>query len=199
MEQMSCFGEDHGTLGALMRTLIDRKDNAPAGSYTKVLGAPPAVFPSSTRTARSQTHFFSVPVPSNILVVCGSLGHFVLSCCTLQRLFDDSILLKSKLLEECEELLAADNKKEVAFETADVIYFAFAACARHGVNLAEVQRSLARKHLRVRRRSKPRRYPRVHCRYSTTECAYHDPILQHPHLVRLACFFAACLLCWVPV
>jgi hypothetical protein len=36
MEQMSCFGEDHGTLGALMRTLIDRKDNAPAGSYTKV-------------------------------------------------------------------------------------------------------------------------------------------------------------------
>jgi phosphoribosyl-ATP pyrophosphohydrolase/phosphoribosyl-AMP cyclohydrolase/histidinol dehydrogenase len=69
-----------------------------------------------------------------------------------KRLFDDSALLKSKLLEECEELLAADNKKEVAFETADVIYFAFAACARHGVHLAEVQRSLARKHLRVRRR-----------------------------------------------
>mmetsp|Transcript_26203 Transcript_26203/g.64700 ORF Transcript_26203/g.64700 Transcript_26203/m.64700 type:complete len:296 (-) Transcript_26203:53-940(-) len=103
MEQMSCFGEDHGTLGALMRTLIDRKNNAPAGSYTK-------------------------------------------------RLFDDEALLKSKLLEECEELLAAKDNREVAFETADVIYFAFAACARHGVNLAEVQRSLARKALRVRRR-----------------------------------------------
>lgn len=64
MEQMSCFGEDHGTLGALMRTLIDRKKNAPAGSYTK-------------------------------------------------RLFDDEALLKSKLLEECEELIAAKDKSEV--------------------------------------------------------------------------------------
>ncbi len=36
MDQMSCFGEDHGTLGSLMRTLIERKNNAPAGSYTKV-------------------------------------------------------------------------------------------------------------------------------------------------------------------
>ncbi|EKX46547.1 hypothetical protein GUITHDRAFT_107751 [Guillardia theta CCMP2712] len=105
MEQMSCFGEDHGTLGALMRTLIDRKNNAPAGSYTK-------------------------------------------------RLFDDDVLLKSKLLEECEELLAAKDNKEasVAWETADVIYFAFAACARHGVDLAKVQRNLSRKALRVRRR-----------------------------------------------
>ena len=103
MEQTSCFGEDHGSLGALMRTLIDRRNNAPAGSYTK-------------------------------------------------RLFDDEALLKSKLLEECEELMAAKDEREVAFETADVIYFAFAACARHGVNLAAVQRSLARKALRVRRR-----------------------------------------------
>ena len=99
----SCFGEDHGSLGALMRTLIDRRNNAPAGSYTK-------------------------------------------------RLFDDEALLKSKLLEECEELMAAKDNREVAFETADVVYFAFAACARHGVNLAAVQRSLARKALRVRRR-----------------------------------------------
>ena len=103
MNISSCFGEDHGTLGALMRTLIDRRNNAPAGSYTK-------------------------------------------------RLFDDEALLKSKLLEECEELMAAKDDREVAFETADVIYFAFAACARHGVNLAAVQRSLARKALRVRRR-----------------------------------------------
>jgi hypothetical protein len=36
MQQLSCFGEDHGTFGSLMRTLIDRKNNAPAGSYTKV-------------------------------------------------------------------------------------------------------------------------------------------------------------------
>jgi len=103
MDQLSCFGEDQGSLGGLMRLLIDRKENAPAGSYTK-------------------------------------------------RLFDDPALLRSKLFEECEELLAADSNREVAFETADVIYFAFAACARHGVSLAEVQRSLARKHLRVRRR-----------------------------------------------
>jgi len=103
MEQTSCFGEDHGSLGTLMRTLIDRRNNAPAGSYTK-------------------------------------------------RLFDDEALLKSKLLEECEELMAAKDDREVAFETADVVYFAFAACARHGVNLAAVQRSLARKALRVRRR-----------------------------------------------
>jgi len=103
MEQTSCFGDDVGSFGGLMRTLIDRRSNAPAGSYTK-------------------------------------------------RLFDDEALLKSKLLEECEELMAAKDNREVAFETADVIYFAFAACARHGVSMAAVQRSLARKALRVRRR-----------------------------------------------
>jgi phosphoribosyl-AMP cyclohydrolase len=46
MDQLSCFGEDHGSLGALMRLLIDRKDNAPPGSYTKRLFDDPALLKS---------------------------------------------------------------------------------------------------------------------------------------------------------
>ncbi|KAJ2480535.1 trifunctional histidinol dehydrogenase, partial [Coemansia sp. RSA 2320] len=57
------------------------------------------------------------------------------------------------LLEEAGELADADDAASVAFEAADVLYFALVKCAAHGVSLADVERSLDRKHLRVERRA----------------------------------------------
>ncbi|KAJ1734206.1 trifunctional histidinol dehydrogenase [Coemansia biformis] len=69
-----------------------------------------------------------------------------------KRLFDDAALLRAKLLEEASELAAATDRAEVAFEAADLLYFAMVKCAAHGVTLADIERSLDRKHLKVTRR-----------------------------------------------
>ncbi|KAJ1842780.1 trifunctional histidinol dehydrogenase, partial [Coemansia sp. RSA 2708] len=68
------------------------------------------------------------------------------------RLFGDAPLLRAKLLEEATELADAREPADVAFEAADLLYFAMVKCAAHGVSLADVERSLDRKHLNVVRR-----------------------------------------------
>ena len=98
----TCWGDDLG-LGALMRTLEARVQDAPAGSYTR-------------------------------------------------RLLDDPALLKEKLLEEAGELAAASSKDDVAWEAADVVYFAMVAMAKAGVTLDDVERVLDRRALKVTRR-----------------------------------------------
>jgi phosphoribosyl-ATP pyrophosphohydrolase len=69
-----------------------------------------------------------------------------------KRLFDDADLLQKKLVEEAHELAAASGTEDVAWETADVVYFAMVAAARGGVSLAEVARELDRRSLTVTRR-----------------------------------------------
>ena len=69
-----------------------------------------------------------------------------------QRLFDDSALLRAKILEEAEELASATTKKDVAFEAADLFYFALARCVSAGVSLTDVEASLDAKSLKVTRR-----------------------------------------------
>ena len=69
-----------------------------------------------------------------------------------RRLFDDVALLDSKLREEAGELCEAATPEEAAWEAADVIYFALAAARRHGVGLADIERELERRSLRVSRR-----------------------------------------------
>ncbi len=68
------------------------------------------------------------------------------------RLFNDDGLLRAKLLEEATELLDAKDSGEVAWETADVIYFALVAAARAGVSLASIEAELDRRSLGVTRR-----------------------------------------------
>ncbi|KAJ1951871.1 trifunctional histidinol dehydrogenase [Linderina pennispora] len=69
-----------------------------------------------------------------------------------QRLFNDAGLLKAKILEEASELGEAQSRDDVAFEAADLLYFAMVKCAAHGVSLADVERSLDLKHRKVARR-----------------------------------------------
>ncbi|ODV86165.1 hypothetical protein CANARDRAFT_27428 [[Candida] arabinofermentans NRRL YB-2248] len=102
LDRASCFGKASG-LSALEQVLVDRKTNAPEGSYTK-------------------------------------------------RLFDDEKLLSAKIKEEAEELTDATTKEEISWEMADLLYFALARCVKYGVSLADIEKNLDTKALKVTRR-----------------------------------------------
>jgi phosphoribosyl-ATP pyrophosphohydrolase/phosphoribosyl-AMP cyclohydrolase len=68
------------------------------------------------------------------------------------KLFADSDLLGAKLREEAAELAEAGDRDHVIHEAADVLYFTLTTLARHGIDLAEVERALDRRALKVTRR-----------------------------------------------
>jgi phosphoribosyl-ATP pyrophosphohydrolase/phosphoribosyl-AMP cyclohydrolase/histidinol dehydrogenase len=68
------------------------------------------------------------------------------------RLFNDSALLKSKIMEEAEELCQATTPEEIAFEAADLIFFALTRCVAGGVSVSDIERSLDVKARRITRR-----------------------------------------------
>lgn len=74
-----------------------------------------------------------------------------------KRLFNDNELLTAKLKEELDELIEAGMNKdkasnEVAWECADLFYFAMVWCIKHGVSLADIEKNLDIKSGRVTRR-----------------------------------------------
>ncbi|AOA65562.1 Multifunctional enzyme HIS4 [Komagataella phaffii GS115] len=69
-----------------------------------------------------------------------------------KRLFDDEVLLNAKIREEADELAEAKSKEDIAWECADLFYFALVRCAKYGVTLDEVERNLDMKSLKVTRR-----------------------------------------------
>ncbi|KAH7391116.1 histidine biosynthesis trifunctional protein [Phaeosphaeria sp. MPI-PUGE-AT-0046c] len=69
------------------------------------------------------------------------------------RLFNDSQLLRAKILEEATELCDATTKQHVAFEAADLFYFALTKCVAAGVSLEDVERNLDAKSIKVKRRT----------------------------------------------
>lgn len=69
-----------------------------------------------------------------------------------RRLFEDSELLRSKIMEEADELCRAETKDDVAFEAADLIYFALTRCVAVGVGIADIECSLDKKAKKVTRR-----------------------------------------------
>ncbi|RPD67203.1 histidine biosynthesis trifunctional-protein [Lentinus tigrinus ALCF2SS1-6] len=69
-----------------------------------------------------------------------------------RRLFEDPELLRSKVMEEADELCRAETVEEVAFEAADLLYFALTRCVAAGVSLADIERSLDQKAKKVTRR-----------------------------------------------
>ena len=68
------------------------------------------------------------------------------------RLFSDEKLLRAKIMEEAEELCDAKTKDEVAFEAADLMYFALTKAISAGVSLADIERNLDAKSVKVKRR-----------------------------------------------
>ncbi|CAH0056624.1 unnamed protein product [Clonostachys solani] len=69
------------------------------------------------------------------------------------RLFSDEKLLRAKIMEEAEELCDAKTPEEVAFEAADLIYFALTKAVGSGVSLADIEANLTAKSLKVKRRT----------------------------------------------
>lgn len=69
-----------------------------------------------------------------------------------RRLFNDPALVRAKIMEEADELCRAETKEEIAFEAADLTYFALARCIAAGVTLADIERSLDQKAKKVTRR-----------------------------------------------
>ena len=55
-------------------------------------------------------------------------------------------------MEEAEELCRATTKEEIAFEAADLLYFALTKCTAAGVTLEDIERNLDLKSLKVKRR-----------------------------------------------
>lgn len=69
-----------------------------------------------------------------------------------KRLFDDSELLRDKLVEEAQELAEADDKQHVAEELADVLYFAMTQAAKFGVSIDDAIVELDKRARKVTRR-----------------------------------------------
>ncbi len=69
-----------------------------------------------------------------------------------KRLFESPELLAAKLTEEAGELVAAHEREHVVHEAADVLFFTLARLAAEGIDLAEVERHLDRRALKVTRR-----------------------------------------------
>ncbi|PKY07627.1 putative phosphoribosyl-AMP cyclohydrolase [Aspergillus campestris IBT 28561] len=68
------------------------------------------------------------------------------------RLFNEPKLTQAKIMEEADELCRATTPEEVAFEAADLFYFALTRCVAAGVSLEDVERNLDLKNLKVKRR-----------------------------------------------
>ncbi|KAG0276314.1 trifunctional histidinol dehydrogenase [Linnemannia exigua] len=69
-----------------------------------------------------------------------------------QRLFKDSNLVKSKIMEEAEELCDATTPEDIAWETADLFYFALVKCIANGVSLRDVEQQLENRSRKITRR-----------------------------------------------
>ncbi|KAI8620215.1 histidinol dehydrogenase-domain-containing protein [Chytriomyces sp. MP71] len=68
------------------------------------------------------------------------------------RLFNDATLLHAKIVEEAQELCDATDKEEIAWEAADLIYFALVKAVAHGVSLADIEAHLEKRAAKVTRR-----------------------------------------------
>ncbi|KAF2100593.1 tri-functional histidine biosynthesis protein [Rhizodiscina lignyota] len=68
------------------------------------------------------------------------------------RLFNDPQLLRAKIMEEANELCEATSKDDVAFEAADLLYFALAKAVSAGVTLEDIEHNLDGKSVKVKRR-----------------------------------------------
>jgi phosphoribosyl-ATP pyrophosphohydrolase/phosphoribosyl-AMP cyclohydrolase/histidinol dehydrogenase len=69
-----------------------------------------------------------------------------------RKLFDGTISLRNKLVEEAQELAEATEPEHVAAEAADLIYFALVRCVAAGVKLVDVNANLDKKALKLARR-----------------------------------------------
>eukprot|EP00519_Triparma_laevis_P005453 CAMPEP_0182498252 /NCGR_PEP_ID=MMETSP1321-20130603/6504_1 /TAXON_ID=91990 /ORGANISM="Bolidomonas sp., Strain RCC1657" /LENGTH=213 /DNA_ID=CAMNT_0024702283 /DNA_START=634 /DNA_END=1271 /DNA_ORIENTATION=+ len=69
-----------------------------------------------------------------------------------KRLFEDEELLRNKLVEEAQELSEAVEKRHIAEELADVLYFAMVRAVKGGVSIDDAVKVLDERSKKVTRR-----------------------------------------------
>ncbi|KAI0254710.1 histidine biosynthesis trifunctional-protein [Lactifluus subvellereus] len=69
-----------------------------------------------------------------------------------KRLFNEPDLLRSKVMEEADELCGAETREQIAFEAADLFYFTLTRCIAAGVSLVDIERNLDAKARKISRR-----------------------------------------------
>ncbi|MFA6269425.1 MAG: phosphoribosyl-ATP diphosphatase [archaeon] len=62
-----------------------------------------------------------------------------------KKLFNDSALLKRKLIEEAAEVITAKDKEELIWECSDLLYFLFVIMAKEGVTIKEIEKENERR------------------------------------------------------
>ena len=75
------------------------------------------------------------------------------------RLFSEPKLLEAKIMEEASELCEATDKKNIAAEAGDLLYFALTKCVAAGVSIDDIGHNLDLKSTKITRRkgdAKPR-------------------------------------------
>jgi phosphoribosyl-ATP pyrophosphohydrolase/phosphoribosyl-AMP cyclohydrolase/histidinol dehydrogenase len=92
-----------------------------------------------------------------------------------KRLFNDPDLLRSKIMEEADELCTAETREQVAFEAADLLYFTLTRCIVAGVTLVDIERNLDAKAHKVSR--KP---GNAKARWSSKSTSSAEPATQAP-------------------
>ncbi len=70
----------------------------------------------------------------------------------VNRLFSDPSLLRSKIMEEAEEVCDASEPRDVAWEVADLMFFALTKCVANNVSLADVEAQLNKRAKKITRR-----------------------------------------------
>lgn len=147
-------GEESGAIQELLAVQTDCDQDCLRVSVFQ-RGSPPSFCHTNERTCwgedRGISHLFRTLQERKINAPVGSYT---------ARLYNDSKLLRDKLLEEAAELSEAvegaksgkDSKFHVEEETADVLYFALTACVAGGGSLLEVEKQLDKRSLAVKRR-----------------------------------------------
>ena len=68
------------------------------------------------------------------------------------RLFNEPKLLEAKIMEEASELCEATNRKDIAAEAGDLLYFTLTKCIAAGVSMEDIERNLDLKSTKITRR-----------------------------------------------
>ena len=134
------------TLSSLARVIEARRDEAVADSERK-----PSTTQDRLALAGSSSESGDQPESSGSSESDIRTGSVAADSGTA-RVLADPALMRAKLLEEAAELSEAADRGSAIHEAADLIYFALVAASRHGATLDDIQRELAGRHLRVRRR-----------------------------------------------
>lgn len=96
---------------------------------------------------------------------CAPKGSYV------ARLFSDPGILRSKIMEEADEVCEATQPKDIAWEVADLLFFAITKCIANGVSLSDVEAQLDKRAKKITRRkgdTKPKWSSETRVQISTT-------------------------------